>query len=61
VAEAAFSDPAVPFVMACAGHDNLASQRTCAKAGFHKDRQFEDMPQGLHWLLARHREDRQIE
>jgi RimJ/RimL family protein N-acetyltransferase len=47
--------------MACAGHDNLASQRTCAKAGFHKDRQFEDMPQGLHWLLARHREDRQIE
>lgn len=60
IAEAALSDPAVPFVMACARHDNLASQRAFAKAGFRKDRQFDDVPNGLHVLLVRHRQDRQI-
>jgi RimJ/RimL family protein N-acetyltransferase len=60
IAEAAFSDPAVPVVMACARHDNLASQRAFAKAGFRKDRQFDDVPNGLHVLLVRHRQDRQI-
>jgi RimJ/RimL family protein N-acetyltransferase len=59
VAEATLSDPAVPFVMACARHDNLASQRAFAKAGFRKDSEFGDLPHGLHVLLVRHRHDRQ--
>jgi RimJ/RimL family protein N-acetyltransferase len=37
----------VPFVMACARLDNLASQRAFAKAGFRKDREFDDVPNGL--------------
>ena len=35
-AEVALSDPTVPFVMACARLDNLASQRAFAKAGFRR-------------------------
>jgi RimJ/RimL family protein N-acetyltransferase len=55
VAEIALSDPAVPFVMACAQLDNLASQRAFAKAGFRKDREFDDVPNGLYVLMARRR------
>jgi RimJ/RimL family protein N-acetyltransferase len=59
VAEAALSDPAVPFVMACARTDNLASQRAFARAGFHNDREFDDVPNGRHVLMVRHREEAQ--
>lgn len=57
VAEAALSDTTVPFVMACARLDNLASQRAFAKAGFHKDREFDDVPNGRHVLMVRHRQE----
>lgn len=60
VAEAAMSDPTVPFVMACARLDNLASQRSFAKAGFRKDREFDDVPDGPHVLLVLHRRDGQV-
>lgn len=60
VAEAALADTAVPFVMACARLDNLASQRAFAKAGFRRDRNFDDVPNGLHVLLVRHRQDGQV-
>lgn len=55
VAEAALSDPAVPFVIGCARLDNLASQRAFEKAGFRKDRAFDDVPFGTHVLMVRHR------
>lgn len=60
VAEVALSDPTVPFVMACARLDNLASQRAFAKAGFHKDREFDDVPNGLHVLMVRRRQKGQV-
>jgi len=60
VAEVALSDPTVPFVMACARLDNLASQRAFAKAGFRKDREFDDVPNGLHVLMVRHRQEGQV-
>jgi len=60
VTEAALSDPTVPFVMACARLDNLASQRAFAKAGFRKDREFDDVPNGRYVLMACHRQERQI-
>lgn len=60
VAEVALSDPKVPFVIACARLDNLASQRAFAKAGFHRDREFDDVPNGLHVLLVRHRQEGQV-
>jgi len=55
VAEIALSDPTVPFAMACARVDNLASQRAFAKAGFRQDRVFDDVPNGPHVLMVRHR------
>lgn len=55
VAETVLSDPEVPFVIACARLDNVASQRAFAKAGFRRDREFDDVPDGLHVLLVRHR------
>jgi RimJ/RimL family protein N-acetyltransferase len=55
VAETALSDPAVPYVIACARLDNLHSQRAFAKAGFRKERVFDDAPNGLHVLLVRER------
>lgn len=61
VAERALSEPAVPFVMACARLDNLASQRAFAKAGFRKDRTFDDVPHGRHVLLVRHRQEGRVE
>jgi RimJ/RimL family protein N-acetyltransferase len=57
VVDAALSDPAVPFVMACAQLDNLASRRAFAKAGFREDREFDDVPYGRHVLLVRHRHE----
>jgi RimJ/RimL family protein N-acetyltransferase len=60
VAEVALSDPTVPFVMACARLDNLASQRAFAKAGFRKDREFDDVPNGLHVLMVRHRQEGRV-
>ncbi|TVS20993.1 MAG: GNAT family N-acetyltransferase [Planctomycetaceae bacterium] len=55
VAEAALSDPRVPFVMACARLDNLASQRAFAKAGFRTVREFDDVPNGRYVLMIRDR------
>lgn len=55
VAETALSDPAVPFVMACARVDNTVSQRAFAKAGFIQDRVFDDVPHGPHVLMVRRR------
>jgi len=60
VVDAAFSDPAVPFVMACARLDNLASQRAFAKAGFRKDREFDDVPDGRHVLMVRQRQEGRV-
>ena len=59
VAEMALADLAVPLVIGCARSDNLASQRAFAKAGFHKDREFDDVPNGTHVLMVRHREETQ--
>lgn len=56
VAEIALSDPAVPFVMACARWDNLASQRAFTKAGFENVREFDDVPNGRHVLMVRRRQ-----
>lgn len=56
VAELALSDPAAPFVMACAHVDNLASQRAFARAGFSQDREFDDVPDGRYVLMVRHRQ-----
>jgi RimJ/RimL family protein N-acetyltransferase len=56
VAETALSDAGVPFVMACVRLDNLASQRAFAKAGFRRDREFDDVPNGPHVLMVRHRQ-----
>jgi RimJ/RimL family protein N-acetyltransferase len=61
VAERALSDPAVPFVIACVRPDNLASRRACAKAGFHEERVFDDVPNGPHLLLVRRRRQAPIE
>jgi RimJ/RimL family protein N-acetyltransferase len=55
VAEVALSDPRVPFVMACAQLDNLASQRAFAKAGFRNIREFDDVPDGRYVLMVRDR------
>jgi RimJ/RimL family protein N-acetyltransferase len=60
VAKVALSDPAVPFAMACARLDNPASQRAIPKAGFHKDREFDHLPHGLHVLMVRHRQEGQV-
>lgn len=59
VAEAALADPAVPLVMGCARSDNLVSQRAFATAGFRKDREFDDVPDGPHVLMVRHRRETQ--
>lgn len=55
VAETVLSDPAVPFVMACARRDNMALQRAFAKASFRADREFDDVPNGRYVLMVRHR------
>lgn len=55
VAETALADPGVPLVIGCARNDNLASQRAFAKAGFRRDREFDDVPFGRHVLMVRHR------
>jgi len=55
LAETVLADPAVPFVMGCARCDNLVSQRAFARAGFRKDREFDDAPCGRHVLMLRHR------
>jgi RimJ/RimL family protein N-acetyltransferase len=56
VAAAALSDPAVPFVIAAVRLDNHASRRAFAKAGFLRDRDFDDGPGGRHVLMVRRRE-----
>lgn len=60
VLEVAFSNPTVPFVMACAGLDNVASQRTFARAGFRRDREFDDVPNGRYVLMTRYRQAGQV-
>ena len=55
VAEKTLADPAVPLVIGCARSDNLASQRAFAKAGFRKDREFDDVPYGRHVLMVHDR------
>ncbi|MEB3313332.1 MAG: GNAT family N-acetyltransferase [Cyanobacteriota bacterium] len=57
VAELALSDPTVPFLIACVRLDNLPSQRAFTRAGFRKDREFNDVPNGLHMLMVRHRQE----
>ncbi|MEW5981937.1 MAG: GNAT family N-acetyltransferase [Acidobacteriota bacterium] len=59
VADAALSDPTVPCVIAATVIDNLASQRAFAKAGFRRDREFDDVPSGRCVLLVRHRREAQ--
>lgn len=59
VAENALTDTAVPFVIGCTRHDNLASLRAFAKAGFRRDREFDDVPYGRHVLMVRHRKETQ--
>ena len=59
VADQALARPDVPFVMACAGVGNRASQRAFEKAGFRADRTFDDTPFGPHVLLVRRRHHRQ--
>lgn len=56
VTEIALSDPGVPFVMACARLDNLASQRAFAKAGFRNVREFDDGPNGRYVLMVHDRQ-----
>ncbi|MBA2780823.1 GNAT family N-acetyltransferase [Billgrantia kenyensis] len=56
VAEQALADVSVPFLIGCAAPDNLASQRAFAKAGFQRDREFDDVPNGIHVLMVRHRQ-----
>jgi len=60
IAQAALSDPTVPFVMACARLDNLASRRAFINAGFREDREFDDVPYGRHVLMVRHHQEAQI-
>ena len=55
VAQTALADPAVPLVMGCARSDNLVSQRAFARAGFRRDREFDDVPNGRHVLMVCHR------
>ncbi|MFV8836751.1 GNAT family N-acetyltransferase [Aquisalimonas sp. APHAB1-3] len=55
VTEAALFDRRVPFVMACARSDNLASQHAFAKAGFRTVREFDDVPNGRYVLMVRER------
>lgn len=45
---------------ACTGPDNLASQRAFARAGFRRDREFDDVPNGLHVLMVHHRQEGQV-
>lgn len=60
VAELAFSDPAVPCVIAGVLAENLASQRAFAKAGFRNDREFDDVPSGRCVLMSRTRQDGEV-
>jgi hypothetical protein len=53
-------DPAIEEAVVAFAMDNLASQRAFAKAGFRKDREFDGLPNGLHVLLVRHREEGQV-
>lgn len=55
VAEAALADPAVPFVIAAAMVENTASLRAFAKAGFRREREFDDVPSGRCVLMIRDR------
>ncbi|NMG04807.1 GNAT family N-acetyltransferase [Azoarcus taiwanensis] len=55
VAEAVLSDASVPFVIGCAHVDNLVSQGAFRRAGFRKDREFDDVPNGLYVLMVRDR------
>lgn len=56
VAETALCDPGVPFAMACIRVGNVASLRACVKAGFHRDREFDDVPNGRYMLMVCHRQ-----
>jgi RimJ/RimL family protein N-acetyltransferase len=56
VAERALADPEVPFVIAAAMIENAASLRAFEKAGFRKDREFDDVSSGRCALLVRHRQ-----
>ena len=56
VAETALCDPGVPFAMACIRVGNVASLRACVKAGFRRDREFDDVPNGRYMLMVCHRQ-----
>ncbi len=57
VADIALIDPAVPFLIACASLDNQPCQHAFAKAGFRRDREFDDVPLGRHVLMVRPRHE----
>ena len=54
-AEAALSDQTVPFVIAATAVDNESSLRAFAKAGFRRDREFDDTLGGRYVLMVRDR------
>jgi RimJ/RimL family protein N-acetyltransferase len=56
VANAALSDPSVPFVIAATMVENTASLRAFAKAGFRHEREFDDVPSGRCMLMIRPRQ-----
>ncbi|MCF8054332.1 MAG: GNAT family N-acetyltransferase [Deltaproteobacteria bacterium] len=55
VANIGLSNPCVPFLIAVIMKKNYASQRAFLKAGFHVDREFDDIISGQCILLVRHR------
>lgn len=58
VAESALADPAVPRVIAATTIQNEASVRAFTKAGFRRDREFDDVISGRCVLLVRDRRTR---
>jgi RimJ/RimL family protein N-acetyltransferase len=59
IADAALSDPSVPFVIAATMVENTASLRAFAKAGFRNEREFDDVPSGRCALMVRPRQRRE--
>ena len=60
VAEAALSDPAVPFVIAATLTNNRTSRRAFAKAGFRGEREFDDVPSGRCVRMVRRRQEARV-
>jgi len=56
VVDAVLADQSVPFVIAATMVENSSSLHAFEKAGFRRDREFDDVPNGRHVLMVRHRE-----